>query len=210
MTAWWSGWWTLTLIWPKCRRFFLASGHFLPWVFGFVGWLRDWFRCFRNETMIHCHPRTTISAIGRASVQRDCVVPRNVRQAHTTEVAVMERFGLVFKHSAQGHVCLASTTTMSITSLSAPIPVKKKPYTAYEGRANLVSVGWTTVESAYDCSVEGRRMMQFQCAGYYSLLDERYDQVLALTGENSFSHSQKHGYYSAVRAVCSVTPFVPW
>ena len=148
-----------------------------------------------------------ISAIGKASLQRDCVVPDSVVQKHSRVVSTMEQHGLLHRNSCTSSCTLTSMATVTVISMSNPCSVTRAPFTAFEGRFHLMQDGWAVTDLAYDCSVEGRRMMQFQCAEYYMLLKDCYQQVLQLTEHELFSHAQKRMYYTVVQTVCSQVPF---
>ena len=159
-----------------------------------------------QQTTIDCHDvlRSAMSTIGRLSVQRDCVIPDSVCQAHPLEVTEMEKLGLIYKQSStHGHYSLSSLATVSVTTLAKPVSIQNDPLTAYEGRLALLKLGWTTMEYAYDCNVEGYRMMKHQCSAYYNLLRNQREIIIDLTKERCFSHSQKPGYYSVLEAICS-------
>ena len=157
---------------------------------------------------LHLPLREIISAIGKASVQRDCIVPETIEQRHSHVVAAMEKHGLLYRNSNRSDCSLSSMATVSVTSLSQPLLVRQEPLTAFEGRLSLVQDGWELVDSAYGCSIGEQRMMKFQCAEYYNLLRLSRNQLLILTGENAFSHSQKWNYYRVVQTICSKVPFV--
>lgn len=168
---------------------------------------------FNSEVRV-VRPRRTITAIGRVSVRQDCIVPRAIGDKHAAELEAMEKFGLAYRdhdtNQSQSQFALSSIATVSVISLSHPVPVVKDPLTSFEGRTRLQQFGWEAVESAYDCSVEGQRMMQHQCMLYYQLLIHQRDQLLELTKENYFSHAQKAPYYACLQEVCSKDPFAFW
>lgn len=113
---------------------------------------------FNSEVRV-IQPRRTITAIGRVSVRQDCIVPKVVGEKHSAELETMEKFGLAYRDTNQSQFSLSSMATVSLVSLSDPVPVAKEPLTSYEGRARLQQFGWEAVANAYDCSVEGRRMI---------------------------------------------------
>lgn len=156
--------------------------------------------------------RNNISAIGRACVDRTGIVPPALVQRHQREVAAMQRHGLVFLNSTTGFWSLSSMATVSITSLEHPVLVAASDdssMTAFEGRAKLLRQGWEVCEFAINCSVSRKRMMKFQCREYYRVLIMHFEMVSNLAAEQCFSHSQKHGYYDVISAVCAATPFEP-
>ena len=151
-----------------------------------------------------------ISAIGKASVKRNCRIPVSVQHVHSKEVASMEQFGILYRNTNRNDFSLSAMATVSLVSLSNPVPVKSEPYTAFEGRTVLVESGWELVELAYDASVSHKRIMKYQCAEYYQLMIDHLDKITELAGANSFSHAQKWGYYTAVMAmILWVHPFDP-
>lgn len=153
--------------------------------------------------------RSTISAIGRACVQRSSIIPPAVCERHETEVEIMKRLGLVYENNAQC-MALSSLATVSMTRLAKPCPAKQDPPTTYEARSKLTAEGWEPVMAAYKCSVSDKRMMKHQCSSYYRLLIQNRDEILQMTEENFFSHAQKSGYYDVVAFACSVKPFDLW
>ncbi len=157
---------------------------------------------------LHTPLRAIISAIGKASVQRDCTIPETIERLHSHAVAAMEKYGLLYRNSNRPDCSLSSMATVSVTSLSQPLLVRQEPLTAFEGRLSLVQDGWELVDVARECSIGNQRMMRFQCAQYYNLLRLNRNQLLILTEENSFSHSQKWNYYTVVHTMCSKVPFV--
>lgn len=157
--------------------------------------------------------RNIISAIGRTSIQKDCLVPRSVCDRHPEEVDTMQRHGMVCK-LGNGKMQLSSLATSSVTVLSKPVNVREhvpnESLTAFEGRATLQSCGWTVTDYGLNCSVLNFRMMKYQCKEYYYLLLCQRDNVLKLTEENCFSHVQRHGYYNVILHLCEQNPFEAW
>lgn len=129
--------------------------------------------------------RSTISAIGRACVQRSSIIPPAVCERHETEVEIMKRLGLVYENNAQC-MALSSLATVSMTRLAKPCPAKQDPPTTYEARSKLTAEGWEPVMAAYKCSVSDKRMMKHQCSSYYWLLIQNRDEILQMTEENFF------------------------
>ena len=139
------------------------------------------------------------------------MIPQNIKDLQQESVAfdTMERFGLVHKQVAHGsqHYALSSMATVSVTRVSKPVLAKSPPFTAFEGRSELMKTGWETTDSAYRCSVQGKVMMRHQCAKYYNLLLSKFDQVQQMTEQRCFSHAQKHYYYTVIELICNADSF---
>ena len=152
-------------------------------------------------------PRSNICALGRASVQKDCLIPKSVQDKFPQEVALMERHGLLCQSVSGDSLTMTSSAAVTLTCLSSPVTVKKRPYTAFESRDELMRQGWELVELAYNCSASSKRVMKNQRKEYYWLFLDSFDKVVELAEAQCFSHAQKRGYYQALGVLCSMDEF---
>ena len=150
--------------------------------------------------------RSAIAKIGKQAIAEDCMISKKVVQEQQAVVATMEQHGLVSVQD--GGLYLSSLAIATVLQLSNAVPAADgaEP-TAFELRYSLRKSGWEPVDVAAACSVSERRMMRVQCRGYFKLLAQNHRQLIALTEQNAFSHSQRQKYYDSVAQLCTACPF---
>ena len=174
----------------------------------------NWFDFLTCRCRFRCggtgYLRNNICTIGKASVQKNCIIPVSFSKSHPVEIAAMERHGMLARVSKHGHFSLTPVATVSLTVVENPVSVQETFFanmTAYEARAELIRRGWQTVEQSLNCSVSLNRMMRYQTKEYYILILCAFDQLVELPDNQCFAHSQKRLYYETLALICAAEPF---